>query len=65
MAANGTTLPTDPSVDETSFAESKGKGKSAAEDVPHNAGATMDEDDDEDDEDDDDDDDEEVCAHSA
>ncbi|OAQ60965.1 histone chaperone domain CHZ domain-containing protein [Pochonia chlamydosporia 170] len=59
MAENGTTLPTNPSTEETSFAENKGKGKAAAEDVPHTGDAAMDEDDDEDDDDDDDDDDDE------
>lgn len=64
MAENGTALPTNPSTEETGFAESKGKGKATAEDVPHTGGAAMDEDDDEDDDDDDDDDeeDEEVCS---
>lgn len=45
MAENGSTLPHDPATDNQGFAESKGKGKAVAEDVPRDE--EMDEDDDE------------------
>jgi hypothetical protein len=49
MSSNEATLPTqDPTNTEGGFAESKGKGKAIAEDIPHDT--SMDEDDDEDDE---------------
>lgn len=70
MAQNGTTLPTT-STEETGFAESKGKGKAAAEDIPQRRGDDAmddedeDDDDDDDDNDDDDDDDDEVLVSST
>ncbi|KAK7419131.1 Histone H2A.Z-specific chaperone CHZ1 [Neonectria punicea] len=56
MAENGSTIP-QTSSSEDAFAESKGKGKAAVENVPQDA--TMDEDEDDDD---DDEEDEEVVA---
>ncbi|KAK7427558.1 Histone H2A.Z-specific chaperone CHZ1 [Neonectria magnoliae] len=56
MAENGSTIP-QTSSSEDAFAESKGKGKAAAENVPQDAAMDEDEDDD-----DDDDEDEEVVA---
>ncbi|KPM40351.1 hypothetical protein AK830_g6169 [Neonectria ditissima] len=56
MADNGSTIP-QTSGTEDAFAESKGKGKAAAENVPQDA--SMDEDDDDDD---DDDEEEEIVA---
>lgn len=64
MAENGTTLPTNSSTEETGFAQGKGKGKAAAEGVPHTEDAAMDEEDEEDD-DDDDEEEEEVCTQSC
>lgn len=61
MAENGTTLPNDPAT-EQAFAESKGKGKAVAEDVPRDD--AMDDDDEDESSSDDDEnlDDEEVCS---
>ncbi|TWU74146.1 hypothetical protein ED733_005667 [Metarhizium rileyi] len=65
MAENGTTLPTNPSTEEAGFAESKGKGKAAAENAPRTEDAAANEEDDEDEDDDEDDDDEEENAEGG